>query len=84
MTQDAVGMNTFLDFLIIIFVLVENYLFEDGMTDISMFRIVRDLMFIKHFKCTVRGTKTNLKMNTDRHLEFTMTRFRLGISDIAV
>ena len=29
-------------------------------------------------------TKTYLKMYIDRHLKFIMTRFRLGISDIAV
>ena len=57
---------------------MEDYSFEDGMTDISMFRIARDLMFIRHF--TLRDKKTNLKMNIDRHLECAMTRFRLGIS----
>ena len=34
--------------------------------------------------CTIHDTKTYLKMNIDRHLKFIMTRFRLGISDIAV
>jgi len=43
-----------------------------------------DLMFIRHFKCTLRDKKTNLKMNIDRHLECPMTRSRLGISDIAL
>ena len=33
--------------------------------------------------CTIPDTKTYLKMNIDRHLKFIMTRFRLGISDIA-
>ena len=32
--------------------------------------------------CTIHEKKTYLKMNIDRHLKFTMTRFRLGISDI--
>ena len=34
--------------------------------------------------CTFHDTKTYLKMNTDRHLKFIMTRFHLGISDIFV
>ena len=33
---------------------------------------------------TVHDTKTYLKMNMNRQLKFIMTRFRLGISDIAV
>ena len=34
--------------------------------------------------CPIHGTKTYLKMNIDKHLKFITTRFRLGISDIAV
>ncbi|WP_419585603.1 hypothetical protein, partial [Thiolapillus sp.] len=34
--------------------------------------------------CTVHDMKMYLKLNIDRHLKFIMTRFRLGISDIAV
>ena len=34
--------------------------------------------------CTIHDMKMYLKLNIDRHLKFIMTRFRLGISDIAV
>ena len=34
--------------------------------------------------CIIPDKKTYLKMNTDKHLKFIMTRFRLGISDIVV
>ena len=34
--------------------------------------------------CTVHDMKTYLLLNIDKHLKFIMTRFRLGISDIAV
>ena len=34
--------------------------------------------------CTVHDMKMYLKLNIGRHLKFIMTRFRLGISDIAV
>ena len=33
---------------------------------------------------TIHDTKTYLKVNINRHLKFTMTRSRLGISDIVV
>ena len=34
--------------------------------------------------CTIHDMKMYLKMNSDRHLKFIMTRFQLDISDIAV
>ena len=34
--------------------------------------------------CTVHDRKSYLKMNLDKHLKFIMTRFRCGISEIAV
>ena len=34
--------------------------------------------------CTIHDKKIYLKTNIDRHLKFIMTKFRLGISDIAV
>ena len=34
--------------------------------------------------CTVHDMKMYLELNIDRHLKFIMTRFRLGISEIAV
>ena len=46
--------------------------------------LISDRFSVCRTFCTVYDMKMYLKLNIDRHLKFIMTRFRLGISDIAV